>query len=131
MSRKPRKVFSEEVKRQAVDDFVNGKKSAAQLGVELEIDSTLIYRWRTEFAAKARSEKLDGLESEGIDPKSAKKILELEAELELYQKKVAEQSVAIDLLKKLHGMKTSRSESELTGLINIVKSSARRRGPVK
>ena len=131
MSKKPRKVFSEEVKCQAVDDYVSGKKSTAQISVELEIDQSLVYRWRDEFKAQVDGEKIKGLESQGADPKTAKRILELEAEIELYQRKVAEQAVAIDLLKKLRGMKTSQSESELTGLINTMRLSARKRGPVR
>ncbi len=59
------------------------------------------------------------------------KIQQQEAEIEAYQKKVAEQAVIIDLLKKLETSNSYQSVSELTGLIGTMKKSVRKRGPVK
>lgn len=130
MSKKPNRVFSEELKRQAVDDFVSGRKSAAQLSVELSVGTNLIYRWRSEIESKARGNKIENLESQGLDSKLAKRFLEFEDEIAIYKTKIAEQAIHIDLLKKLRGLGSSQPESELTGLINIVKASGRKRKPV-
>jgi transposase len=130
MSKKQRRSFSEEVKRQAVDDFVSGKKSAAQISAEFNVSGNMVYKWRAELNAKARGEKIETLESQGFDPKLAKRFLELEDEIAIYKTKIAEQAVHIDLLKKLRGLGISQPESELTGLINTMKASARKRKPV-
>jgi transposase-like protein len=128
MSKKTKRHFSDEVKRQAVDDYVSGRKSAAQISAEVGVVQNMIYRWRAELEAKDRGQRIDQLESQGVDPKAAKRMLELEEELELYQKKVAQQSIEIDLLKKLRGLGTCLPESELTGLIGTVKRLDRKRG---
>jgi transposase-like protein len=128
---KTKRQFSDEVKRQAVDDYVSGRKSAAQIAAELNIVQNMIYRWRKQLQAEDRGERIEALESQGMDQRAARRLLELEEELELYQKKVAEQALQIDLLKKLRGLGTCLPESELTGLINTIKASARKRKPVK
>ena len=75
---KPRRHFSNEIKRQAVEDYVSGRKTVAE-----------------------------------------------------YQKKVGEQAMIIDLLKKLRNLTCSQRESELSGLIATMKPSGRRKGGAK
>ena len=67
----------------------------------------------------------------GLSTQAARKILSLEAELKEYQKKVAQQAVIIDLLKKLQTSTNYQPESELTGLIDTSKKLARSRKPAK
>lgn len=131
MSNKTRRTFSDEEKRQAVDDYVSGRKTAAEIGSELQIHANMIYRWRAELEAAGKLARVEELQGQGMDREAARKIQQLEDELEEYKKKLAEQIVINDLLKKLRDSKTFRPESELTGLINTMKSSARKKGPAK
>lgn len=128
---KIRRQFSEEIKRQAVDDFVSGRKSAVEIAAELCIAQGVIYRWRVQLEEQARGTRIGELEAEGRNPEDAKHIQRLEEERTAYQKKVGEQAVIIDLLKKLRQSRIYLPESELSGLIDIIKSSARKRGGVR
>lgn len=128
---KGKRQFSDEIKRQAVADYVSGRKTAAEVATELQIAQNLIYRWRAEFEAEQKGERIEELVSEGSSLAQARKIQQLEDELAEYKKKLAEEILINDLLKKLQTSKRSQRESELTGLINTVKSSGRKNGRVK
>lgn len=124
MSKKPRKQFSPEDKARAVADFVSGVRSAAQIAVELKCAPNLIYRWKADAEAAKREGRATDIEASGVrDAHDVKRILDLEDELEEYKKKLAEQILINDLLKKLRDSRTSQPESELTGLIRTTKSS--------
>ena len=125
-----KKQFSEDVKKRAVDEYVSGRKGAVEVAAEVGCSPNLIYRWKADFEAAKRSTRVSELEAEGHNPNDIRRILELEDELEEYKKKLAEQILINDLLKKLEP-KSYRPESELTGLIRTTKNSARRRKPVK
>lgn len=128
--RKPRRTFTQEQRKKAVEEFISGSKSAIEIAAELGTDPTHIYRWKVAAEEKAKGARIDALESEGHDPEAARKILKLEEELEEYKKKVGELTLINDLLKKLP-QRSSRPESELSGLIDTMKSSARKRKLVK
>ena len=128
--RKPRRTFTPEQRKKAVEEFVSGSKSAIEIASELGIDPTHIYRWKVAAEEKAKWARVDALGAEGHDPEAIKRILKLEEELEEYKKKVGEQALIIDLLKKIP-IKSSQPASELSGLIDTMKSSARKRKPVK
>lgn len=128
MSKKTRRQFKSEDKAGAIDDYVSGRKSAAQIGAELGCAPNLVYRWKAEADATRREERATEIEASGVrDPRDIKRILDLEDELEAYKKTVAEQTVLIDLLKKLDQSKSSQRESELIGLIRTTKNSAQKR----
>lgn len=131
MKRRQRRQFTDEQKRMAVDDYVSGRKTAEQVAAENDVNATVIYKWRVQLDEKAKGARVDELESQGLSTQAARKILQLEAEVEEYQKKVAQQAVIIDLLKKLQPSTTSQPESELTGLIDTAKRLARSRKPSK
>jgi transposase-like protein len=131
MNKGKKRQFNDEVKRQAVDDYVSGRKSAAEVAAELGIVQNMIYRWRAQFEAQAKGDRIDELVDEGHSLQQARKILQLEEELAEYKRKLAEQILINDLLKKLRDSRASQPESELTGLIATMKSSARRKGPAK
>jgi transposase-like protein len=116
-----RKKFSKEVRLKAVEEFTSGAKTASEIAGELGTIPQTIYRWKTVLADKAKGVRLDELISEGNSREQAKKIQIMEFEMEAYQKKIAEQSLIIDLLKKLPGNEIYQCESELTGLINTTK----------
>ncbi|NDD92544.1 hypothetical protein EBZ37_10710 [bacterium] len=122
--KKPKRQFKPEDKAKAVDDYVAGRRSAAQIAVELGCSPNLIYRWKAEAEADHRQQRASDLQASGVrDPRDVKRILDLEDELEAYKKTVAEQTVLIDILKKLDQSKTSQRESELIGLIRTTKNS--------
>ena len=126
-----RRHFSDEIKRQAVEDYVFGRKTVAELSVELGVAQGVIYRWKVCLDENAREGRIGELESQGLDPVAARRIRKLEEEVAEYQKKVGEQTVIIDLLKKLRQSKSFRPESELSGLIDTMKPLGRRKGRAK
>ncbi len=125
---KIKRQFSEETKRQAVDDFVSGRRTAAEIAAELGLAQGVIYRWRVQLEAKDRGARIDELGTEGHHPHDARRIQRLEEELAEYKRKVGEQTLIIDILKKLRQSKIYLPESELSGLIETIKCSARKRG---
>lgn len=128
---KPKRHFSDEIKRQAVEEYVSGRKTAADLSVELGIAQGLIYKWKVCLDENARDGRISDLELQGLDPAAARLIRKLEEEVVEYQKKVGEQAMIIDLLKKLRNLPISQRESELSGLIATMKPSGRRKGRAK
>ena len=131
MTKQTRKKFSKEQKRQAIDDYVSGRKSAQQIADELSMDVQYLYRWKVQADEKSKGIQVEEFEKEGCPPEWAKRLSQKEEEISLYQKKLAEQAIIIDLLKKARGLKTSASESELSGLIATTKKLDRKKGPAK
>lgn len=84
-----------------------------------------------QLEAKDRGSRVDELGAEGHHPHDARRIQRLEEELAEYKRKVGEQTLIIDILKKLRQSKIYLPESELSGLIDTIKSSARKRGGVR
>ena len=124
---KPKKKFSEELKQKAVDDYISGRRSAAQVAVDLETSVNNIYNWRVQIDEKAKGLKIDGLVSSGRTPEDAKLILDLKAERDAYQSMVGEQAVMLELLKKRLRSTSSQQRSELTGLIETLEKSVQKR----
>ena len=120
--KKSRRSFNDETKRAAVDAYVSGQKTPLEVANELNIAVGLLYKWRTDMSDAGKEARVKKLEDEGVSPDHAKRILELEEQVAEYQKKVGEQAVMIDLLKKLRQSPNFRPESELTGLIEITKA---------
>ena len=126
-----KKQYNLEMKRKAVDDFVSGRKTAAEVALEYGVTPSHIYKWRVRFDEKAKGLRIDELETQGMSTQAARKVLALEAEIEEYQKKVAQQAIIIDLLKKLQTSTNYQPESELSGLIDTSKRLARSKKAVK
>lgn len=129
--RKPKRHFSDELKKQIVEEYVSGRKTAADLSLEHGVAQGLIYKWKVGLDERVKGERIETLESEGYDREAARKILQLEEEILEYKKKVGEQTIIIDLLKKLRDLPISQRESELSGLIGTMKLSGRRKGRAK
>jgi transposase-like protein len=127
MQKRTRRHFSDEQKRQAVDDFVSGRKTAEQVGAENGVPAGMVYKWRVQLDEAAKGARIDELEAQGMSTKMARRFQQQEAEIEEYQKKVAQQAIIIDLLKKLQPSTISQPESELTGLIDTTRKLARSR----
>ena len=124
---KPKRKFSDEVKRKAVDDYVSGRKSAAQVAAEHEIAVNNIYNWRVQLEEKAKGVAIEELEASGRSREDALYILQLKAERDAYQKTVGEQAVMLELLKKRLHSTSSQQWSELTGLIETLEKSVQKR----
>ena len=121
MTKKTRRKFTQEQKDRALEDYLSGARSAQQIAEDLQTDVQTIYRWKVAREEKAKGIRLDELVDEGNSIDQAQRILDLELELEAYQKKVAEQAVMLDLLKKSRGLSYLPQESELTGLIKTTR----------
>ncbi len=131
MGRKPKRHFSEEQKQKAVEDYVSGRRTAAQIAAEMNIAVTQIYKWKVFFEERSKGQRVDELESQGVPRDQALKVQKLEEELEEYKRKVGEQTIVIDLLKKLQTSRSSVYESAVTGLIDTIKKSAPRKKHLK
>lgn len=123
--------FSRATKLQAVDDYVSGRKTAAQVAAEMGTTPGAIYKWKVWADEQAKGERIAALEAEGHDIDAARRIQQLEAELTEYQKKVGEQAVIIDLLKKLQTSPSSRPASAVSGLLATMSPSGRKRKRVR
>lgn len=121
MSKKTRKSFSEETKRKAVAEYVSEVKTAQQIANELGTDIQSIYRWHTNQNEQKKGLKLAELQDQGCSQEHAERLIRFQDEVEAYQKKVAEQAIIIDLLKKLRMSGPLPPESELSGLIATTK----------
>jgi transposase-like protein len=128
MTKKNRKRLPEDVKAKAVADYVSGAKTATEIAKELGVDVQNIYQWRSAQNEKTRDFNIAGFMAEGVPPEVAKRLIQQQEEIEAYQKKVAEQAVMIDLLKKLRLSKNFQPESELSGLIATTKKLDRNKG---
>lgn len=117
MVRKKKKFYTEEIKRQAVQDYVSGKKSAEEVARELETSAGLIYKWRVAFDEAAKGQRVAELEERGFSAEVARLLQQKDEEIALYQKKLAQQVLINDLLKKLQPGASLQPESELSGLI--------------
>jgi transposase-like protein len=85
--RRQRRTFTPEQRKNAVEEFISGRKSAIEIAAEMGIDPTHIYRWKVAAEEKAKGARIDALEADGHDPQAARKIIKLEEELEEYKKK--------------------------------------------
>lgn len=128
---KSKRYFSGEIKQQAVEDFVSGRRPASEIATELGVATGVIYKWKVRLDEQAKGERIAALEAEGLDPQMARRMQQMEEELVEYQKKVGEQAVIIDLLKKLQPSTSFPRESELRGLIDTMHASGRRRKRVR
>jgi transposase-like protein len=131
MGKQTRRSWSRQQKQEAVSDYVSGRQTAAEIAADMDVPVGQVYRWKTQLESRKEVERLDELEREGQSPEDARRIRDLELQLEEYKRKLAEQTLINDLLKKVVDSKSSQSERELTGLINTARGSAPRRKPVK
>ena len=120
MGRKPRRLFTDEQKRAAVDDYVSGRKTAAQVAAELQVAPDQVYKWKISRDERAKGLGAEALEAEGARPEDIARIQELEAEITEYKSMLAEKTVIEELLKKRLRSTNSRQRSELTGLIETM-----------
>ena len=126
-----RKRFSAEIRAKAVEEYTSGLKTAQELADELGAVAQSIYRWTAAHTENKKGIRLEEIIADGNTRNQAKKIQQLELQIDAYKIKLAEQMLINDLLKKLPGNENFQSESELNGLIETTSKLARKRKPVK
>lgn len=120
MNKQSRKKYDLEYKRRIVEEYVSGVKTAAEIAIAEGLETVQIYSWKTQLEQRDRLEKVEALVDGQTSLEQAKKIVELEEELEAYKTKVAEQTMVIDLLKKLQPSLLYAKKS--SGYIDIKRS---------
>ncbi len=118
-----RRKFPLEYKKQLVAEYLSGELSAEEIAAREGIGSGTVYKWKTQLEQKAKSDRIEDLEIAGSSPEQARRILELEEEIQAYQAKVAELTLHNDLLKKLDP--NYQSEKRLSGYVETKKKLAR------
>ena len=131
MAKKKRRIFTEAQKNQAVEDYVSGKKSAAQVAADLAVAPDQVYKWKIAKDGRAREVAVDELDQAGSRPEDIQRIQDLERELREYKLMLAEKTVIEELLKKRLRSASSQQRSELTGLIETMELAAQKRKRAK
>jgi transposase-like protein len=131
MGKKLRKRLAFEVKKKAVEQFLNKAKTAAELALEFDVHVDQIYQWKAQVENRNRNARIDELETEGHHPADIKRIMDLEAQVKEYQQKLAEQLVINDLLKKLQPtayphLRKSNGSTEIALLLDQSKKHVKR-----
>lgn len=131
MTKRNRRTFTKEQKQWAVDNYISGGMSAEEIALQLETQVQYIYRWKVAHEEKQKGIRLEEISQNFTTDEAKKRVSELENEVEQYKRKLAEQVLMVDLLKKLQNLPPSQRESELAGLIRTSKLSDLKKGPVK
>jgi transposase-like protein len=125
-------IATKEQKIKAIEDYKAGVKTAKEISAEFgSKNNNLIHAWKYEFEERAKGERVDELKNTGYSPEAARKILDLEFEIVEYQKKLAEQVLINDLLKKVRSQSTFQPEKSASGLTEIIRSLNLKKKPVK
>jgi len=120
-----------EYKRRIVQEYLQGSIKSAVLAEREGIERGQIYKWKIQLENRARGERIEAISlEEGVSLDQARKIRELEEELEATQRKLAQVVLECDLLKKVHqqGSPSARGSS---GYIETKQWLARSKGRVK
>lgn len=99
--KKPRKQYDLEYKRRIVNEYLQGGIKSADLAAREGIDRGEIYKWKTQLENLARRERVDELVEDGASVEQARRIRELEEQLQATQKKLAQEVVERELLEEL------------------------------
>ena len=98
-----RKNYDLEYKRRIVAEYLDGATSAQDIADREKLERGQIYKWKVQLDQRSRSERIETIASEqGVSLDQARRIRELEEELEATQRKLAQTIIENDLLKKLH-----------------------------
>lgn len=127
--KKSRRSYPLEYKQKLVEEYISGAANAQEIAEREGILPGQIYRWKTQLEERAKLDRVGELEREGMSPAEARRVREMEDELEAYKAKVAEQAMAIDLLKKLHP--SFQSERRSSGYAEIKRKLGRSKGRAK
>ncbi len=125
-------IVTREQKLKAIEEYKAGLKTAKQIAEQFgSMNKNLIHAWKYEVEEKAKGERVDELKNTGCSSEAAKRILELEQEVVEYQKKLAEQVLINDLLKKLRMQPNFQPEKSASGLTEIIRNLNQKKKPLK
>lgn len=113
MNKQSRKKYDLEYKRKVVQEYLSGSKTAAEIAKAEGLEAVQIYTWKTQLEQRDRLEKIEALVDGQTSLEQAKKIVELEEELEAYKAKVADLTMINDLLKKTFPASVFEKKSSL------------------
>lgn len=101
-SKKSRKLYDLEYKRRIVHEYLQGGIKSAALAEREGLERGQIYKWKIQLDNQARGARIEEIaDTEGVSLDQARKIRELEEELEDTQRKLAQVVLECDLLKKI------------------------------
>jgi transposase-like protein len=129
-SKKSKKHYDLDYKRRIVQEYLRGEIRSADLAAREGLYRAQIYKWKIQFDNRQRNERIDAIaDEEGVSLDQARKIRELEEELEASQKKIAQLVLECDLLKKIQPNSPFARKS--SGYIETKQLLARSKGRVK
>lgn len=99
--KKTRNYRTIEDKKKLVEEYVSGTSSAEAIAEREKLERGMLYKWKAQLENRARDERVEALEEAGHNPDDIRRIMELEDELAAAKTKIADQALAIDLLKKI------------------------------
>jgi transposase-like protein len=100
--KKSKKHYDLDYKRRIVQEYLQGEITTNALAAREGLEPGQIYRWKVQLDNRARGERIEEIaDTEGVSLDQARKIRELEEELEASQKKIAQLVLENDLLKKI------------------------------
>ena len=128
--KKTRQQYDLDYKRRIVAEYLSGTISAEGLATREGLVRGQIYKWRVQLEHRARGERIETIAiDEGVSIEQARKIRELEEELDATQKKLAQTVLENELLKKLQP--TSPFARKSSGYIETKQLLVRARGRAK
>jgi transposase-like protein len=128
--RKSRKSYDLEYKRRIVQEYLRGEMTAKALAEREGLERGQVYNWKVQLEERAPDARIEDIaDTEGVSLDQARKIRELEEELEDTQKKLAQTILECDLLKKVHQDYPSAKSS--SGYIETKQRLARSKGRQK
>lgn len=127
---KSKKQYDPEYKRRVVAEYLQGGIKSSALAEREGIERGQIYKWKIQLDNQARGARIEEIaDTEGVSFEQARKIRELEEELEATQRKLAQVVLECDLLKKLQP--GSPFEKRSSGYIETKQFLARSKGRQK
>ena len=128
--KKPHRHHDLDYKRRIVQEYLQGDIKSAALAEREGLDRAQIYKWKIQLDNRQRNERIDAIaEEEGVPLDQARKIRELEEELEATQRKLAQVVLECDLLKKIQPNSPFARKS--SGYIETKQLLARSKGRAK
>lgn len=99
--KKTRSYRTIEYKKKIVDEYMSGTSTAEAIAAREKIDRGMLYKWKAQLENRSQEERVESLEAAGHNADDIRRIMELEDELTAAKSKIADQALAIDLLKKI------------------------------
>ncbi len=125
-------IATKKQKLKAIEEYKAGIKTSKQIAEQFgSTNKNLIHAWKYEVEERGKGERVDELQNTGYSAEAAKKILELEMQIEEYQKKLAEQVLINDLLKKLRSQTNYQPEKSAAGLNDIIRNLNQKKKPAR